>query len=235
MAYTKEPSRLYLQLGNSAQVKKFININTLYRDGEFYEYKISFEGLRGRAPLTFHRGAVIDSINGLRRRGREEYPLGELQVGYHADGNVAYNVGGTNLKPMVKHSAITKIQSSILFFKVIGFTLNDLTPALQSFPQSASTLTLEHFSDKTPISCDFYLERGQVNAQFGIKENSPFKLSQSHSVYDSKENISLHLHFFRSRKHAIAFAIYRADLLHKFLRFFWHNAYRLHDRLQRKN
>jgi len=191
-----EVSRICLA-NKAGRPRKFVNIVAIYKEGKFFEFKITFEGIEKTVPWMFVEGGVTDVNRGLRSFQRKTDVTGAVSIGYHADGNVMYKSGGGNSKP-IKHYPVASIPKVTHFLRLFGFSLSDLEPAGQSNKANTSVLVLENYSDKTRVACDIYISRGQGGVNFAPEDPKTFRNSKSISLYEEREDVGFHLHFYRT-------------------------------------
>ncbi len=195
----REVSRLYLQDTNSDRVSKFINIVAIDKNKQFHQYKITFEGLAGVANWTFMHEAAIDTVKGFRKLGKTRPLRGTMSVGYHADGNIMYKAENKNFRPK-KHRPISQIKSPEMFLSVIGFSLAELSRLTTAgLKENESILPIKVSRADEKLTCNVYISKGQRHFNFTVKDTGYFKNSQSLSLYDDVQDISFHLHFYRTR------------------------------------
>lgn len=148
----------------------------------------------------------MDAFNGLLESKKIFENEGTFSVGYHQDGNIMYNIGGKNFKP-ISHIPIAKLKSPKLFLRISGFSLDNLI-AVKNENTNATTVNLNNFSSTSFINCDIYISTGKSQLDFIINNNNKkvFRNSQSVSLDDEDQNVSLHFHFYRSN-HGGAFVV----------------------------
>jgi len=194
--FTKQVTRFHLRLDRKADIRRFINIQTLYKDGQFFEYKISFEGL-SKSGVNFLRQAIVDSVKGIRRTKEKESMPGEMQISYHRDGIAMYKdvKNDKNITPVYPHRPIESLNEPELFFRILYFNLDGLRQHYE--PKDAVIIPLRGFTKNTPISCFFYLSRGK-KWNITTRRDSVYKNPQVFSFDDTKEDVGLDIVFFRS-------------------------------------
>jgi len=196
--------RILLQNNLDSWKRKFIHVHSIYKDKKLFEYKFTIEGFP-KIPSMYVKGAVLDSINGIQKYGKSRKLDGHVEVGYHADGNIAFkDVLNKNKKNFWqrKKVAISKIKKPILFLRVSGFMLEKLEPISiknLSSEDIKDVIELSNFDDSR-MSCDFYFSRYYPDkvSKLSVKDSSPFKNFQTFEFVDNEENIVLHVCFYKS-------------------------------------
>lgn len=200
----KSKTRVLIKLEKGGSIKRLFNIQSIYKNGKLYEYKVTFEGFP-RKKINYVKNVVIDTINGIKKIGKQELLSDRLEVSYHADGNVAYKDAGSdgigNIRPMIKYPAIDKIEKPIIFLHLIGFSIGELNHMDKKIEEKDEILSLRNFSTKSKIVCDFYISGyGKNKEQYEIipKGETPFKNCQSFLYEDDENKILLQLFFYKS-------------------------------------
>lgn len=205
-AIRPDVSRIYLQnkSGNKRRLLNIIGIRS--EDGTPFEYKITFEGLKIEGNWVYVEKGVLDAINGIQSFKNKRKVEGTLSIGYHKDGNVMYKIGERNFKPY-KHAPINKLGKAVLFLRIAGFSLDELANGGNQNKENSSIITLLNYSDKTPIVCDLYISTGPTDLNFILPKESLFKDTESISLHDEKEKVSLHFHFYKAAAKGVHIAI----------------------------
>lgn len=194
--FTKKVTRFHLSLDGKSEVRRFINIQTLYKKGHFFEYKISLEGFP-KTGVTFLRRATVDSVKGIRRTREKESMPGEVQISYHRDGVAMYKdvASNRNIKPVYPHRPMESVNEPELFLRLLHFNLRSLRQHYE--PKDAIVIPLKKFTTNTNISCLIFVSRGR---KWNIKTRNDrtFKDTQVFSFDDTQEDVGLDLVFFRS-------------------------------------
>lgn len=194
----REVSRLYLKDTNSDRVSKFINIVAINKNKQFHQYKITFEGLASVGNWTFIREAAVDSVKGFRKLGKSHPLRGTMSVGYHADGNIMYKAENKNFRPK-KHLPISQIKSPEIFLSVIGFSLAELSHLTTAgLKENESLLPIKVSQADEKLACNIYISKGRRHVNFTVEDPGYLKNSQSISLYDDVQDMSFHLHFYRT-------------------------------------
>lgn len=201
MPPTTTTSRILLQLEN--EIKRLVNITSIYRNGDFYEYKITFEGFP-RGNWIFVKKAQLHSVDGfMGSAGKRILEGTHIEIGYHLDGKTAYkDVGGEwNIKPMVSNTPIRKISKPKIFFRIAGFRINDLINFNRAPTGEHYLLNAPPYDLNTTLTCDFHISKRQSSgAVYGLTtgRRSPFQNSHHINFEDVEEGIDLHLHFYET-------------------------------------
>lgn len=195
MTQARETTRLYIKIDRTDSLRRFVNVVALHKEGRPYEYKVTFEGIKGNTQWTLLRNAIADARIGIRRIQDASLHEGEISVGYHADGNVMVKVG-SNFKPC-KYPTIDKLKKPRLFLRVSGFSVSDLHPVKKLGKEHEQTIVLFGISKRSHLTCDFYLSR----KGFGVSDGDPliFKAGKTYGFTDSTSNLSLHIHIYKTQ------------------------------------
>ena len=195
-SFSKEVTRFHLNLDGKTDIRRFINIQTLYKNGHFFEYKVSLEGLP-KTGVQFLRKATVDSVKGIRKTRKKETISGEVQISYHRDGTAMYKdvKNNRNITPVYPHRPIESVNEPELFLRLLHFNLLSLRQHYE--PKDSIVIPLKKFTMNTNISCLIYVSRGR---KWNIKtrKDGMFKDTQVFSFDDTQEDVGLDLVFFRS-------------------------------------
>lgn len=194
--------KILLQNNLNSQKRRFLHVHSIYKEKKLFEYKFTIEGFP-KKPSKYVKGAIFDSISGAQDYGESFNLNGHVEIGYHADGNIAFKDISSKKNIWQRQKvAISKIKKPILFLRVSGFMLEKLEPISinnLSSEDIQDVVELSNFDDSR-ISCDFYFSRYYPDkvSKLSVKESSPFKNFQTFEFVDNEENIVLHVCFYKS-------------------------------------
>ncbi|MFA5080400.1 MAG: hypothetical protein WC472_02120 [Candidatus Paceibacterota bacterium] len=201
---SKHKNRILIKTEKGNKIKRLFNIQSIYKNDKLYEYKITFEGFPKKR-INYVKDVVIDTVNGIKKFGKQKLLSDRLEVSYHVDGNVAYKDAGPsgvgNIRPMIKYPAIDKIKKPINFLHLIGFSIAELNFMNKELGEKDTVLSLKNFSIKSRIVCDFYISGyGKNGEQYEVipRGENPFKNYQSFLYEDDHNKILLQLFFYKS-------------------------------------
>lgn len=194
------PDKSRLLFKTNGSIKRLLNIQTLYRDGAFFEYKFTFEGFPKQSEWFYAKNAVLDSTKGVRRFRTRESHHGKIEVGYHVDGNTFYKfVGGVGNLKVTRLPQLEKMNKPVKVLTIAGFSIDFLRLMDKPLSSDDEVVPLNDYKMSQPITCDIYLSRARVKAaRYGLVPRKGFRNSQLRYFEDSKNNIGLHLHFYEA-------------------------------------
>ncbi len=223
MSKPTEISRFYLKADKSQHMKRLINLMVI-RDssGKLFEFKITFEGIKGLNDWIYMENAVADSLYGIRDVKRTRPLNGNLSVGYHADGNVMYKLA-KNMRPE-KYPPVSEIAKPEFFLRISGFCLDNLHHVNGGKKPNEQIITLAGFSNKTLMTCDFYVS----NHKWGVSPGNEavFKGTQVFAFHDSGTGLALNVHFYKTDKPEFYIVVPSRKILKKISRYFTYFWYR---------
>ncbi|MDO8492379.1 MAG: hypothetical protein Q7S34_01945 [bacterium] len=186
--------RFSLNFGGN-DIRRFINIRPIYKNGSFFEYKITFEGFH-KQNFQFVTNVVSSSVTGIRSHGDVCEMVGHFECGYHNDGNVFLkHINGLKSNSQIskmKGLAIADIKNPFGFLRVAGILKSHLS--LVSGNQISNDILLSGFNKKR-LSCDIFLSRSEI---WQLKTGGLYKNPREFRYFDEKEKLTLHLLFYEA-------------------------------------
>lgn len=237
--HTVYSERFVIKLHKKKSQKRLVNIQVIYKDKQFFEYKITFEGLP-RGVYRFFKGVVIDSVKGVRKTKQPIFLKGPLEISYHFNGNVTYkDAGGIgNIHPMVKFPSVAEIGKPVCFLKVIGFTFNVLGSINNRIKSRKRLITLKNFSTNSFITCEFFLSSAisPKGIPYGIrphKRTNKFKNFQSFPFNHKEMNLDLYINFYKADTKGVYIHIPPRGLLKTIRNRFWYFIFWFYDKIKK--
>lgn len=205
--------RLLLHFPGESRPRQFISIISLYKNDKLFEYKITLNGFR-KGFFTLVENATLDAVKGLVQPGSRTRLGGGVEIGYHADGSVAYKDLQTqkNLWRETKHSPIKQLSSPTLLLRMAGLDKVDLQ-YMERFWRTENQIC--ELQKQGNFTCDIYFAKhlpGKSHKPIP-PENGPYRNSESANLVDDEEKIELFLHIYEADFHRPYFQVVPAETL----------------------
>lgn len=218
--------RVLIKFDRKRIIKRLVNIQVIYKDNKFFEYKITFDGFSS-ASHKFIKGGVIDSVKGILKQGKENRLRGFLEIGYHRNGNTFYkDIGGLGNFSKIVYPSIDDIKKPMLFLRIIGLNFKNILSIANLVP-SDKPIILKNFSTDSFMACDFYLSKrfspkGKRYVIRPPKKRNKYKNFQTFQFEDKNNEVDLHLVFYSSNVREIYVMLPPRNFYSRVKSYYWH-------------
>ncbi len=229
-------SRFYLKNENSTRISRFLNVLTINKDDDFFEYKITLEGFpKGKLRIS---NGILSSVDGIKKiKGVKRLLKGDIEISYHKDGTTNYKDRGetdkfANLKPKRKFPSIKKLKKHYLLLRMTGFRTSMLRKITKKdSKKDHEVISLDKNLSNNFICCDIYISGRPI-----VKRDITTKLSDNQECFtfiNKEETVALHLHFYTVKTNKFCFIIGDPSFLGGITRRYYYIKYKIIDFLKK--